>query len=66
MEGKGPANGGYCLIVSPKVCLQKTQPDKPWVEFELLIYANVKAPFSMLMVSPVGNGNNSFWLDRWL
>ena len=47
--------------------LQKTEPDKVWNFFPVHAPKQVKAFFSVAIVSEVGNGKNTcFWSDRWL
>jgi len=47
--------------------LQKTEPGKPWAFFSIQAPPQVKAFFSIAIVTEVGNGKNtSFWTDRWL
>jgi hypothetical protein len=47
--------------------LYKTQPDKPWAEFDIQVHPNVVALFSASVCSIVGDGSTTlFWSDRWL
>ena len=47
--------------------LQKTEPDKVWNFFPIQAPKQVRAFFSVAIVSEVGNGiNTCFWSDRWL
>jgi hypothetical protein len=47
--------------------LKKTQPDRPWAEFDVQVHPNVTAMFSASVCSIVGDGVGTlFWTDRWL
>ena len=47
--------------------LQKTEPDKVWNFFHVHAPKQVKAFFSVAIVTEVGNGKSTcFWSDRWL
>jgi hypothetical protein len=47
--------------------LKKTQPDRPWAEFDVQVHPNVIAMFSASLCSIVGDGAGTlFWTDRWL
>lgn len=47
--------------------LQKTEPDKVWNFFTVHAPKQVRAFFSVAVISEVGNGKNTcFWTDRWL
>ena len=47
--------------------LQKTEPNKVWNFFPIQAPKQVRAFFSVAIVSEVGNGKNTcFWSDRWL
>ena len=47
--------------------LHKSEPDRPWVTFQIQMHPAVKALFRVAIVSEVGNGKNTiFWTDRWL
>jgi hypothetical protein len=47
--------------------LRKTEPNKPWASFPFQANADLKAFFSMEVVTEIGDGTNTlFWQDRWL
>jgi hypothetical protein len=47
--------------------LKKTQPDRPWAEFDIQIHPNAAALFSACVCYYVGDGASTlFWTDRWL
>jgi hypothetical protein len=47
--------------------MMKTQPNKPWVDMEIQVHANVSALFFVSVLSLVGDGKSTnFWTDRWL
>jgi hypothetical protein len=47
--------------------LRKTQPDRPWSEFDIKVHPNAAALFSVSICSQVGDGATTlFWTDRWL
>ena len=47
--------------------LQKTEPDKVWNFFPVHAPKQVRAFFSVAVISEIGNGKNTcFWSDRWL
>jgi hypothetical protein len=47
--------------------LRKTEPNKPWASFPFQAHADLKAFFSMAVVTEIGDGTNTlFWRDRWL
>lgn len=44
---------------------KKTQPDRPWTEFNIHAHPNVEALFIAYMSSTVGDGTTTmFWTDR--
>lgn len=46
---------------------EKTRPDQPWAGLEIPVHANSLALFAVLVVTSVGNGENTlFWSDRWM
>ena len=47
--------------------LSKTEPDKPWAAFPVIVHGNAQALFNVVVTMEVGNGaNTKFWTDRWL
>jgi hypothetical protein len=47
--------------------LKKTQPNRPWAEFEVRTHPMAAALFAASMCSVVGNGTSTmFWSDNWL
>jgi len=49
------------------VWLQKTEPHRPWATLPIQVPNQVRAFFSMAVVSEIGYGANTlFWPDRWL
>jgi hypothetical protein len=47
--------------------LQKTEPDRPWADFEIKVHRFASALFATSVCSMVGNGANTlFWTDKWL
>jgi hypothetical protein len=49
------------------VWLQKTDPDRPWADFNISIPEQIHAFFSAVVYSEVGSGATTlFWTDRWL
>jgi hypothetical protein len=47
--------------------LKKTQPERPWTNMGIHVHSNVKALFSVSVISLVGDGRSTcFWTDRWL
>jgi len=47
--------------------LSKTEPDKPWAAFPVIVHGNAQALFDAAVTTEVGNGaNTKFWTDRWL
>jgi hypothetical protein len=47
--------------------MKKTQSDRPWIDMEIQVHANVSALFSVSVLSLVGDGKSTnFWIDRWL
>lgn len=47
--------------------LQKTEPSKPWAQFNIHLPAKAQAMFSISVVTVVGDGHNTrFWTDLWL
>lgn len=47
--------------------LQKTEPNHPWADFNIIVPEQIRAFFSIAVYSEVGDGANTlFWTDRWL
>jgi hypothetical protein len=47
--------------------LGKTEPNKPWAAFPVIVHGNAQALFAAAVTTAVGNGaNTKFWTDRWL
>jgi hypothetical protein len=47
--------------------LQKTEPDRPWVDFEIKVHRFSTTLFAASVCSIVGNGANTlFWTDKWM
>jgi hypothetical protein len=45
--------------------LRKTEPKKPWASFPFQANDDLKAFFSMAVVTKIGDGTNTlFWRDR--
>lgn len=49
------------------VWLQKTEPNRPWADFNIHVPDQIKAFFAAAVYSEVGDGATTlFWTDRWL
>jgi hypothetical protein len=49
------------------VWLQKTEPNLPWADFNISVLEQIKAFFTAVVYSEVGDGATTlFWTDRWL
>jgi hypothetical protein len=49
------------------VWLQKTEPNRPWADFNISVPEQIKAFFAAAVYSEVGDGATTlFWTDRWL
>jgi hypothetical protein len=47
--------------------LQKTDPNKPWAQFQIQTCKEVQFLFDMALVTEISDGSNTlFWKDRWL
>jgi hypothetical protein len=47
--------------------LQRTESDKPWVQFQIQTCKEVQSLIDMAMVTVIGDGTNTyFWKDKWL
>jgi hypothetical protein len=47
--------------------LQKTEPDRPWADFEIKVHRFGTALFAASFCSIVGNwANTLFWTDKWI
>jgi len=47
--------------------LQKTEPNRPWADFNIHVPDQIKAFFAAAVYSEVGDGATTlFWTDRWL
>jgi hypothetical protein len=59
-------NLGWALRVH-WLWLQKTEPHRPWFTLAIQVAHQVRANFSVAIISEVGNGEHTlFWIDRWL
>jgi hypothetical protein len=46
---------------------KKVRVDRPWTDLELPSHLNALALSSAIVVTEVGNGNNTrFWMDQWI
>ena len=49
------------------VWLQKTEPNRPWADFNIHVPDQIKAFFAAAVYSEVSYGATTlFWTDRWL
>jgi hypothetical protein len=49
------------------VWLQKTEPNRPWTNFNIHVPEQIKAFFAVAVFSKVGDETTTlFWTDRWL
>jgi hypothetical protein len=47
--------------------LQRTEPEKPWAQFQISVCKEVQSLIDMAVVTEVGDGSNTFfWKDRWI
>lgn len=47
--------------------LQKTEPNRPWAGFNIVVPEQIGAFFAIAIVLEVGDGANTlFWTDHWL
>jgi hypothetical protein len=47
--------------------LQKLDPNKPWLQFQIQVCKEVHSLVDMAVVTEIGDGSNTFfWKDRWL
>jgi hypothetical protein len=47
--------------------LQRTEPEKPWAQFQTSVCKEVQSLIDMVVATEVGDGNNTFfWKDRWI
>jgi hypothetical protein len=61
-------------VTSPKelgglrwLWMRKTQPKKAWSSLPFKATVDLKAFFSMVVITELGDGNNTlFWQDRWI
>lgn len=59
-------NLGWALRVR-WLWLQKTEPNRPWSAFPIQVPDPVRALFSVMISTNVGNGADTlFWIDRWI
>jgi hypothetical protein len=49
------------------IWLQKTEPNRPWADFNITLHEQIKALFATTVYFEVGDGATTlFWTNRWL
>ena len=49
------------------IWLQKTEPNRPWADFNIHMPEHIRAFFAAVIYTEVGDGTTTlFWTDRWL
>ena len=49
------------------IWLQKTEPNRPWADFNIHMPEQIRAFFAAAVYMEVGDGTTTlFWTDRWL